>query len=157
MIHPSTVSLFLLWYQAQRMYSNWPSKSWTNSTKLLSSHVLFLSGVCLLEEGNNEWAMLNNPSGISLIVELQATQHQMRTFMSRGLFGSPLIMPHQYVTLLLRSWECWARKGLLYSGDGPFLLSAFSWASLSYSICICFLWPNSKLAVAPSPKEPESS
>lgn len=87
--------------------------------------MLFLSGVYVLEEGNNEWAILNNPSGVSLIVELQATQHQMRTFISRGLFGAPPIMPHHYVTLLLRSSECWATKGSLYSGDQPFLLSAF--------------------------------
>lgn len=84
----------------------------------------FLLGVRIFKEDSYEGALLNNPSGINLIVELQAT----------GSLD--------------------AIKGSLYSADGSLLLSTFPEFSLSYSIFICFLWPNSKFAVTASSKEP---
>lgn len=54
-----------------------------------------------MEEENNEWAMLNNPSGIHLIVELQATGSQgEKDIYEQGLFVTPLLMPHTMLLFL---------------------------------------------------------
>ena len=61
---------------------------------------------------------------LTQLVELQATESQMKTFMSRGLCGAPSIMPHHDVTLRLS--ECRAINGSSESAVGPPVAACFS-------------------------------